>query len=231
MHDLIDFHDEAGDLCWSAIHTGWATFLAALLNPLLPEGFQAWPGVTRRQEGDAVVLRSENAWLDGEESVVVAEPRRVIGVEASATFAEVRIVRDDHTLAGLVELVSPSNLDRPSSRGVICGKVEAALHDGVGVAWIDTVTTHSANLHRLLLQSLGEPDPEADPLYAASYAKAKRHNELAVWYEPLAVGRPVVDLPLTLKGGPQVMLPLAASYEELWERMPLDASADAVAKP
>ena len=219
MHTLIDMH--TGDLYWSAIHQSWSVYIAELLRPVLPDGFVAWPGVARKQEGDAVVLRSQDAWRDRGEAVWLAEPDRVLLVGASASYAEVRVVRDDHTLAGLVELVSPSNLDRPQARGAICGKVEAALADGVGVAWIDTVTTLSSNLHRLLLQSLGDPDPEADPLYAASYAKARGHRELAVWYQPLSVGQVLPELPLTLKDGPQIPLPLAAAYELLWERHPM----------
>ena len=219
METLVDFHtDQSVASIWSAVHQAWPVYLAELLQPALPSGYDALPGVMYRREGDAVVLRSEHAWSEPQ-SPTEAVPNRVLSIESSQTFSEVLITRDDDQLAGLIEIISPSNLDRPHSRAAICGKVEAAFQDRVGVAWIDTVNTYTTNLHRLLLQSLGEPDPEADRIYAASYAKAVRHDELAIWYAPLAIGQPVRDVPLVLKGGASVNVPFAASYALLWERL------------
>jgi hypothetical protein len=46
-----------------------------------------------------------------------------------------------------IELISPSNKDRPESRRVLVGKVAALLQRGVCVSLVDVVTIRDFNLY------------------------------------------------------------------------------------
>ena len=52
----------------------------------------------------------------------------------------VRDERDDARLVAVVELVSPSNKDRPESRRAFAAKTAAYLQRGVGLIILDIVT-------------------------------------------------------------------------------------------
>ena len=66
---------------------------------------------------------------------------------------------------------------------------------------------------------LGDPDPEADRISAASYRLASgAEPKVELWYEPLSIDQPLPTLPLVLKNGPAVLLPLEELYLEMLGR-------------
>ena len=197
---------------WTGQHSAWAAAIAADLNESLPDGWFADSRVQWHQEADAVVVR-EDGGSGGGVATAVRPPTRKVAFDASQDLVEVRIVdeRDGQTLAGVIELVSPSNLRGADARDAFVGKCEALLSGGVGVLVVDVVTTTAVSLHRDLLARVGDPDAEADPLYAASYA-LEAGGELQVWYEPLAVGGGLPSTPLPLLGGPSAAVRLDRTY-------------------
>ena len=136
---------------------------------------------------------------------------------------EVRIYDTERgrMLVAAIEMVSPSNKDRPDSREVFVGKVASLLQQGVCVSIVDPVSVRQANLYSELLSLLGRSDPHLAPtpphLYAVTLRarkRPKRRSLLDAWFYPMTIGQPLPTLPIWLTPELRVMLPLETSYEE-----------------
>ena len=152
------------------------------------------------------------AWAPPESSLAVA-------VEWPGTddvSVEVRTDDGDPRLAAAIELVSPSNKDRPRAREAFAAKCADHLRRGCGVVVVDVVTTRRADLHADLLAALGV-DPVAGAtgsLSAVSYRSVGRDEagQLLAWPLPLEIGRPLPTVPLWLGADLAVPLDLEASH-------------------
>ena len=113
---------------------------------------------------------------------------------------EVRVydTKRGRRLVAAVEIVSPSNKDRPEHRQIFIAKCLVLLRNQVCVAVVDLVTTRNFNL------------------YAASSRPKKAGDSwlLEGWAHALAPGQPLPTLPLWLADNFAVPLDLEASYEE-----------------
>jgi hypothetical protein len=136
---------------------------------------------------------------------------------------EVRIYDDrmDRRLVAAIELISPSNKDRPESRRTFVGKVATLLQRDVCVSLVDVVTIRDFNLYEGLLESIGVTDPalEGKPpcLYAVTmrYQKRpRRRSLLKSWFYPMRIGQPLPTLPIWLDVDLSIDLDLESSYEE-----------------
>ena len=89
---------------------------------------------------------------------------------------EVRVYDEElnRQLVAAIEIVSPSNKDRPEKRDIFIGKVAALLRREVCVSIIDLVSTRHANLHEGLLSSLGRSDPQLPSKPHSLYAVTLR---------------------------------------------------------
>ena len=124
-------------------------------------------------------------------------------------------------LVAAIEIVSPSNKDRPETREAFIGKVASLLHNDICVSIVDLVTVRQANLYAEVLRLLGHRDPVLTPtpphLYAVTLRgrkPPKRQPMLDAWFYPMAVGEQLPTLPIWLTTELRVMLPLETSYEE-----------------
>ena len=128
--------------------------------------------------------------------------------------------RHGRRLVAAVEIVSPSNKDRPESRRFFVAKCAALLREQVSVTIVDVVTTRQFNLFGDLLEWIGRSGPSTTPELPTIYAAACRWRRvgdiarLETWAHPLAVGQPLPTLPLWLADDLAVPLELEASYEE-----------------
>jgi hypothetical protein len=125
-----------------------------------------------------------------------------------------------------IEIVSPSNKDRPDTREAFTGKVISLLQQGVCVSLVDLVSVRQANLYADVLRLLGRTDPAfsaATPsLYAATLRSRdlltrkphKRRKLLDAWFYPMAIGLALPTLPIWLTPDLHVMLSLETSYDE-----------------
>jgi hypothetical protein len=127
----------------------------------------------------------------------------------------------DRTLVAVIELVSPSNKDRPDSRQDFVAKCAALLRQRVSVAIVDLVTESHFNLYADLLAVMGQSDPtlghEPTHIYAAECRwtkKKKKPGLLETWSSPLVIGGELPTLPLWLAPGLAVPLELERTYEE-----------------
>jgi hypothetical protein len=151
-----------------------------------------------------------------------AAPPAVLTIPAIFTDEaeiEIRERRAGRPLVGVIELVSPSNKDRPGERESFVAKTVTYLRRGVGVVIVDVVTARLANLHNNLMEAIGGVTPTLmpdTPTYVSGYRpvhrRATRTNEIEVWPYAAAVGQPVPAVPLGLRGGPVVLLDLEGTY-------------------
>jgi len=123
-------------------------------------------------------------------------------------------------LVAAVEIASPANRDRPENRSALVTKCAAMLQKGVCVSIVDLVTTRNFNLYMDLLGLLDRPDPSFVPDAPCTYAVTCRYRKnggssrLHSWAYPLAIDKPLPNLPIWLTEELNVPLELETSYEE-----------------
>ena len=203
---------------WHSVHNAWATFIASALNATLPEGYFAEPNVQFRIEIDVAAFEEPGiASVHPEAGWTPPSPSLTIPFVVVADVVEVQVFGSTGgpTLAGAIELVSPSNKDRPAQRDAFGSKCAAYLQAGIGIIVVDVVTDRGGDPHGELLARLGAADPDREGLHASAYRPVARdgRTELDIWREPLAVGMPLPTLPLWLRGGPCLPVDLEATCE------------------
>ncbi len=221
---------------WSSFHGQWPGEIMRTLFDLLPPRYQMGPRLTigSSDEVDVFVDDDPEAGLvDGEGegggeggTATLLATNPTLTVEADLTEPDVYEVRvydrdRDRRLVAAIELVSPSNKDRPDSRAQFVGKVISLLRQDVCVAVVDPVSIRQANLYAELHARLGHTDPHLEPtpphLYAVTLRARKpprRRSLLDAWFYPMTVGQPLPTLPLWLAPDLRAELPLEPSYQE-----------------
>jgi len=218
---------------WDELHGMWPATIVQQLLEVLPEPYFAAPGVhlgtlyevdigTYRE---AVDDSNSTEFTNGPSAVALyAPPQPTLTLEPrlpDQDVYEVRIYdsRRRRRLVAAIEIVSPSNKDRPDSRAVFVSKVAALLKSNVCVSIVDVVSTSGFNLYAELLDASEGVDPELvappPPMYAATLRMRdeNRRRLMDNWYHPLAVGQPLPTLPIWLKEEWAISLELEASYE------------------
>lgn len=206
---------------WHAFHNAWATTIAYDLNTRLPKGYFAEPNVQFGIEIDVAAFEDRqgtDAPLAVSERWSAPAPTLTIPLPLLSDRVEVLVYNREAgpVLAAAIELVSPSNKDRPTQRDAFVSKCASYLQQAVGLAIVDLVTIRHARLHDDLLARLGAPERPAPTsgLYAVSYRPVERDDEpnLDVWYQPLTIGRPLPTLPLWMNGRFDLPLDLDLTY-------------------
>lgn len=135
---------------------------------------------------------------------------------------EVRVYdsRRNRRLLAAIEIVSPSNKDRPETRSTFITKAAALLQHEVCVSIVDIVSTSQFNLYGELLNFLEVRDPalgeEPPPMYAATMRMRSEGQRrlMETWYHPLVLGETLPTIPVWLKENWAIPLELEAGYEE-----------------
>ncbi len=135
---------------------------------------------------------------------------------------EVRICesRRNRRVVAAIEIVSPSNKERPEHRGAFVSKVAHLLKNDICLSIIDVVSTSYFNLYAELIDACNGVDPalEGEPTPMSAVTVRFRHENrkrmMDNWYYPLAIGRALPTLPIWLTETFAVSLDLEACYEE-----------------
>ena len=199
----------------------------------LPPGYQAGPrvylgssfevDVSLTEDDDRSPVTADGGVGGTATLLAVEQPYTIVADFNSLDEYEVRVYDSEReqTLVAVIEIVSPSNKDRPETRAQFIGKVAALLREGVCVSIVDIVSDRHTNLYAELLSRIGQLDPRvgADPsaMYAVTLRarrRRKRPSLMDAWYFPMAVGEPLPTIPLWLSTALKVMLPLEPSYSE-----------------
>lgn len=214
---------------WSSIHTGMLAEIAEDLNRRIPPRFFARENRKFGNEIEIDVATFDRepvtpGGANGAATATLAAPTWAAPATAltiEATFPdvyEVRVfLRDGRSrLVAAIELVSPSNKDRPASRQAFVAKCAAYLNEGVCVTVFDGTTERRARVHRDLLQLFGQADETRSELtmFAGTYRPVLRNEkaEIDVWVEPVEVGQPLPTMPLRLTGDLMVPVEFEACY-------------------
>src|SRR5690349_12445223 len=124
---------------WDEVHGGWPMEIVRTLNPLLPAGFRAAPSVHLGSPFEVDVSTYDLDTRDPD-----AVPDAGGGTATQATLAPTFTVEADQAdqdeyevrvydtqrgrqLVAAIEIVSPSNKDRPENRELFVGKAAAML--------------------------------------------------------------------------------------------------------
>lgn len=223
---------------WDSVHGLWPGLITMELNRVLPEMYSAGPTAHLGSiiEVDVGTFQtSPNDWSDEDtggtgSSTAVAQavwapPQPTLAVEAEWSDVddyEVKVYDTTRSmeLVAAIEIVSPSNKDRPEHRRQFAAKCAAMLANRVSVIVLDVVTQRAANLYAEMLDAVGQRDPSLPqpphPLYAVACRsrRVKRTRLLEAWYHPLAVGEPLPTLPLWLNDQSAIKLDFEPLYEE-----------------
>jgi hypothetical protein len=220
---------------WDELHGMWPAMIVRHLFDILPAKYVAAPGVHlgRAFEIDVSTFDTDEppgngpvAGNGGGGVAVALAPHPTLTLETNLDEQdeyEVRIYDDElgRQLVAAIEIVSPSNKDRPESRAAFVGKVAALLQKDVCVAIVDLVTEKQFNLCEDLLVLAGRTDTQLGPtpthVYSVTIRVRKRPRKrslLDLWYYPMTLGQPLPALPIWLSADLSVTLPLEPSYEE-----------------
>jgi hypothetical protein len=221
---------------WEGFHGQWPAMIVIGLNRRLPQRYVAEPQVhlgsaieidvaTYEEDEAASPSAGERDNGAGVATAVWAPPKPTLAVATELPAMdeyEVRVydARSGHRLVAAIEIVSPSNKDRPEHRRLFVAKCAALLQNRVSVTIVDLVTNRTFNLYGDLMDLFGQTDPSlADgppPLYAVACRWARKEDAwlLETWSHPLTLGQPLPTLPLWLADNLAVPLDLEPSYEE-----------------
>jgi hypothetical protein len=232
---------------WHSFHNAWATYLSSDLNRRLPQGYFAEANVQFSIEIEVAAFEEGRQAGAGPPAAAAAQGVTTVAVKETwsppapafnVPFApltevvEVRLFdgRSGPTLAGVIELVSPANKDRPAHRAAFVGKCATYLRQGVGLVMVDVVTERGGNLHAELLALLapGHSTALTAELYTAAYRPIEREGQptLDTWQEALAVGAELPTLPLWLCGGLCLPVELEPTYERTCREQRLTFNGD-----
>ena len=218
-------------------HHGWIYEINSALNGgLLPGGFYA---MAEQHAGRAIVdvlaLHSgeeeeDSGSDDGGVAVLRAPPRvgRKVVASASATYRQLRktiAIRhvSGRRIVALIEILSPGNKDRAKNVEEFAEKAQAALRAGIHLLLVDLFPfgVHDPHgMHGAIWEPFDPEDYQPDddkPLLLASY-EADQLPE--AYLEPFAVGDSLADMPLFIRRGRYVNVPLEQTYQAAFQSVP-----------
>lgn len=225
---------------WDALHGQWPAVMVQQLKKQLPPGFVAAPRIHLGTHFEIDVATYEHggpsstygASDTGGGLAVWAPPKPDLVMETQLPDDdeyEVRIydaAKDRHLVAA-IEIVSPANKDRPSSRNAFVAKCSALMRQGVAVSIVDLVTNYQSNLFAELLAFIGDEkrtpaavsEAEQTAIYAVScrWSPKGDHAVVESWSHPLVLGQRLPTLPLWLTETLSIALDLEKSYDQACE--------------
>jgi hypothetical protein len=231
------FHSPLADRdSWESLHNTWPAMIIMGLSRRLPRRYVARAQIHMRSSFEIDVATFDQDETDfstaggsdnggGVATAVWAPPMPTLTLATDLPDMDVYEVRVYDTkygrrLVAAIEIVSPSNKDRPEHRIAFVAKCATLLRDGVSVTIVDLVTTRHFNLYADLLELIGQAGPslgdEPPSLYAVAcrWVRRERRGLLETWMHPLAIGQPLPTLPLWIADNYSVPLELEPSYEE-----------------
>lgn len=217
---------------WEAMHATWPVMIATGLRQKLPPGYFAEPSVDSGRSAEIEVVTYESEGVarvrrdggnGGVATAVWAPPKPTLVVATELPGEEVYEVqvydaRRRVRLVAAVEIVSPSNKDRPESRRAFVAKCAGLLRERVSVVIVDIVTTRTPNLYAELLDFLERSEPRlgSEPLYSVACRMTRQGEDwqLEAWSQSLSLQEPLPTMPLWLADNLAIPLDLEKSYEE-----------------
>jgi hypothetical protein len=229
--DAGTFHD---------FHVGWTVAIRTALNTgILPSGYYAQAEQVAGNIGPDVLTLQRSALGNGHETggledgegavATLAPPQTTLTFRTEISEYTTRqrslIIRHtrNHRIVALIEILSPGNKASEYAFQTLLDKVIGALAQGIHVLLVDLVPPTPRDpqgIHVAVWQGLhaGPITVPADrPLTLASYEAGANKN---AYVEPLAVGMSLPPMPLFLRPGCHVKVPLEDTYQSAWLGVP-----------
>jgi Protein of unknown function (DUF4058) len=218
-----------------AFHHRWVDALCDALNEggLSPDYFALPKQSVRGPIPDVLTLRlsSEDHRPSGAvhglaEAVNPPRARVVRRVEQKvyARKADRVTVRHRHgQIVAVIEIVSPGNKSGVAALRAYVQETSDLIEQGVHLLVIDLFLPTKRDpqgIHKLIWDELEEEDfdlPADKPLILAAYEAGQ---DCVAYVEPVAVGDLLPDMPLFLRAGFYVPVPLEATYQTTWRLFP-----------
>lgn len=228
----MGLHDwgRASENVFHTFHYGWLWNLAGLLNErVLPAGYVARPEeYVGPYQSDVLTLQTtEPEAVFSRERATDLAPVLTLSSPRLALRKERRIAilwsRNERRVA-VIEIVSPGNKDSAPRAYHFQMKVVEFLESGLHVLIVDVLpgTPACRGFAAAIARVLGATeDPPVGPRSAASFEVSLEPPRMSLYARTLEVGRPLPDdVPLFLRPAEPVALPLEASYQATFERLP-----------
>jgi hypothetical protein len=226
---------------WEAFHARWASAIADALNEGgLPENHFAEPtvnigglvqvDVAALDEGASALGNGSSATATlAKPASTAPAPTWIIPAVFPDSF-EVKVINAEGgpRLVAAIELVSPSNKDRPDTRRAFVVKCANYLFQGIPCIVVDVVTSRLSNLHNEIMEMLGAAGCRLNAdvsLYATAFRPVRKEarNEIAMWSATLTLGAVLPRLPLYVAPDWPVLVDFEASYVETCRKLRLPA--------
>lgn len=226
-------------------HHEWISSISRALNSgLLPSDYYAMAEqITGRMGPDVVALLntdsssvdddhgSEEFGAPGDGGLAIALPKMRFTARAEAeVYADRRsrvVIRHRSGDDGMavIEIVSPGNKSTPYALRSFVDKALELLRAGIHLLIIDVIPAGSRDphgIHGAIWENIDEEDqpfllPPGEPLTLVAYTGGL---ERQAFIEPLAIGKPLPDMPLFLRPPRHVMVPLEATYQAAFAGVP-----------
>ena len=215
-------------------HQRWIGRISDVLNDeLLPEEYYVLDEQrSAAREPDVLALRERGSDFSGhsKSSASIQErPKTRFVVETDAEIyakkkdrAVVRRVSDDRIIA-IVEVLSPGNKSSKFAFDQFLAKAFEMLNSDVNLLLLDLFPPTKRDprgLHAAIWEKLTEEKltvPKKLPLNLVSYEAG---DATRGYFEPVAVGQKLPNMPLFLEYGWHVSIPLEKTYEAAYRQVP-----------
>ena len=216
LHDWTDLDNFDG------FHHLWIAELVGLLRHTLPPPYQVLLGSNprmavggRRHRPDVRVSNGQHA-NGGSPTAAYREPDAEVMVAPLEEDLTVQVERNGRLVAA-IELVSPRNKDRPDSRDYYATRYLNCLRDGIHLLIVDVHRrpiwfSFPQRIAAELGTELPAPPAPSAVVYRVGESRPPDGRLLAVWAEPLTVGRPLLTVGLPLTVQLSVPIDLEATY-------------------
>jgi len=231
----MPLHDWSETRGWEGVHLLWIAELLRWIKPRLPAEYRAyvgsWPVIGVGSGSDSrpdlgvfdrpgktpghpptIVEERETTEPDVQIALATIEPATTLFIERAGF------------LVAAVELISPRNKDRPSSRSLYLSRYAGYLLGSINLLLVDVHRRPAAfSFADGIAEELGFAQAPCPAPLAVAYRVGDPAPTggrfLAIWKRPLAVGSPLPTLPLPLT----VDLAVPVDLEQTYARAAADA--------
>ncbi len=235
----MPLHDWADARVWDSVHQLWINSLLFWVQDRLPAGYRAYlgsvPGVAIAAGAGRPDL-GVRAWQPSPEETAAARPGALVATP-QPDFQTVALLHPEPPMAvhifhqgqliSAIELVSPRNKDRPSSREFYRNRYLGYLWNGVHLMLVDVHRRPVGfSFAEVMAAEIQCQFPVGLPPHAVSWDVVATTPEggqlLDGWYRSLTVGAPLPTLPLALTSEKSLMIDLEQTYTEAARRAYLE---------
>ena len=228
----MPLHDWADDRGFDSLHLVWQNQLLEWVQPRLPTEHRAYMGGVPALSFDSPNGRPDLGVRNWQPGPIAAEPQTALATmepdTESAVAFEIDPMRAVHidlhgVLIAAIEIISPRNKDRPSSRARYLGRYLGYLRQAVHLMIVDVLPRPAGfSFADEAAIDLGQQQPPTPTPFAISYrvgGPVPDGTLVATWRRALAVGQPLPTLPLPLNARQEVLIDLEHTYQEAARRV------------